>query len=82
MKICLIFFIFISLFNISRGRLDGLEYRVLEQYKCKQEEKGGKKKGHLSWAQDWSETEIDVERRQEKEDSSLPQAFSQSTDVF
>lgn len=53
MKICSIFFIFISLFNISRGRLDGLEYRVLEQYKCKQEEKGGKKKGHLSWAQEW-----------------------------
>ena len=40
--ICLIFFILISLFNISRGRLDGLEHRVLEQYKCKQEEKEGK----------------------------------------
>ena len=48
MKICLIFFILTSLFNISRGRLGGLEHRVLEQYKGKQEEKGGP-----SWAQEW-----------------------------
>ena len=41
MKIWLIFFILTSLFNISRGRLGGLEHRVLEQYKSKQEEKGG-----------------------------------------